>query len=123
MTILYSLIIILNMLAEFGNIELSVGVANQEAIDSSFQPLPMRELTPQAGEIAGLMKLSPAVVVQVNLDRAKVERFRARLRYDVQRELGYFVRFHTRVAPTDNPDTHHILFSFKDIRDLRSKKQ
>ena len=70
-----------------------------------------------------MMKVSPAVVVQVNLDRAKAERFRARLRYDVQRELGFFVKFHTRVAPTDNPDAHHILFSFKDIRDLRSPKQ
>ena len=111
------------MSREFGNIELSVGVANQEAIDAAFQPLPVRELTPQAGEIAGLMKVSPAVIVQVNMDRAKTERFRARLRYDVQRELGFFVKFHTRVAPTENPDTHHILFSFKDIRDLRSPKQ
>lgn len=111
------------MSAEFGNIELSVGVANQEAIDLSFQPLPVRELTPQATEIADLMKVSQAVVVQVNLDRAKAERFRTKLRYDVQRELGYFVKFHTRVAPTENPDAHYILFSFKDIRDLRSRKQ
>jgi hypothetical protein len=111
------------MLREFGNTELNVGVANQETVDASFRPLPVRELTPQAGEIAGLMKVNPAVVVQVSMDRAKTERFRAKLRYDVQRELGLFIKFHTRIAPTDNPNAHHILFSFKDIRDLRSKKQ
>ena len=110
------------MAAEFGHISLDLGVASQETIDSAFQPLPIHEFTPQALEIADLMATSRAVVVQVDLDRAKAERLRTKLRYEVQRQIGFFVRFHTKVAPVVDSDSHFIFFSYKDLRDLRSRK-